>query len=57
MPNPLLYTAAKSGEYHDPNRRLGPTTRARIPSRASDPNISDKLWSEAERLTETRLPD
>ncbi|WP_405020515.1 SDR family oxidoreductase [Kitasatospora sp. NBC_00070] len=60
---PLLFAAAdpraEQGAYYGPSKRfglVGPTAPARITKRALDPASNARLWAEAERLTDVRLP-
>ncbi|MFJ9516946.1 SDR family oxidoreductase [Kitasatospora sp. NPDC101801] len=60
---PLLYAAAdpraEQGAYYGPSKRfglVGPTGPARITRRALDAESNARLWAEAERLTDVRLP-
>lgn len=59
---PLLYAAADpravQGEYYGPRWLLvGPTSIARPPRGARDPQLAASLWSIAEKLTGTSLPN
>jgi NAD(P)-dependent dehydrogenase (short-subunit alcohol dehydrogenase family) len=61
---PLLYAAADpeaaGGGYYGPSRwfgLVGPTTTVRPPRRARDAATAARLWTEAERLTGTAVPD
>lgn len=60
---PLLVAAtspeAQQGAYYGPSRLalVGPTHRARVPRAARSLELAERLWTEAERLTGTRLPD
>lgn len=60
---PLLFAAAdpdaEQGAYYGPGGALGlvgPTHRARFPRSARSPELAERLWAEAERLTGTSLP-
>ncbi len=60
---PLLVAAtspvAVSGEYYGPSGRFGATgapTIARLPARARDVDLAERLWTVAEELTGERLP-
>ncbi|WP_331772568.1 SDR family NAD(P)-dependent oxidoreductase (plasmid) [Embleya sp. NBC_00888] len=60
---PLLFAAtspdAEAGHYYGPSKRLGlvgPTGPAKITKRARDTATNARLWAEAERLTDARLP-
>ncbi len=60
---PLLVAAVgrdvASGEYYGPSGRLemvGPTKLARIPRRALDNDVAERLWATAEELTGVSLP-
>ncbi len=60
---PLLYAGAdpgaRNGGYYGPAGRfglVGPTTVARIPKRATDPELAARLWTVSERLTGVTLP-
>lgn len=61
---PLLYAAASpeavSGTYYGPSRYfglVGPTTIARIPRSARNPQLGERLWKLAEQATRVQLPD
>jgi NAD(P)-dependent dehydrogenase (short-subunit alcohol dehydrogenase family) len=61
---PLLYAAAdpaaRNGEYYGPTGRfglVGPTGKVSIPRPARNSAVAKRLWSEAERLTGTQLPN
>jgi NAD(P)-dependent dehydrogenase (short-subunit alcohol dehydrogenase family) len=59
---PLLFAAAdpaaEQGAYYGPKTLalVGPTKKAGLPSSARRPGVAEKLWSVAEKLTETSLP-
>ena len=61
---PLLYAAASpeavSGVYYGPSRYfglVGPTTIARVPRSARNPDLGERLWTLAEQLTGVQLPE
>ncbi len=61
---PLLYAAtspdAVNGGYYGPRgpfEMAGPAGTARLPREARDARVATRLWSEAQRLTQTALPE